>query len=684
MKLVIAEKPSVARSIAGGLGANEKKDGYLIGNGYIVSWCVGHLVSLATPEEYDSKYLSWQYEDLPILPTKWHFSVNKKTEKQYRILEKLIKQEQVTSLVEATDSGREGELIFRLVYDNIAVQKPFERLWISSMEDSAIQEGFNKLRPGSDYENLYQSALARAKADWIVGLNATRLFTTAYNSKLSVGRVQTPTLALIAERDEKINGFLKEKFYHVQLNLGEFQVKSDRLSLLSEAEELMKFCSGKTAVVTEIVKDLKKKKPPKLYDLTTLQREANRYYGYTAQQTLEYAQSLYEKKLITYPRTDSCFITADMEDSTRALIDAVGGIESPNIIRIINDEKVSDHHAMIPTKASLNLKKDQIPSGEATVFNLVKMKLIAAVGLDYVYEEISVSVKVEDKEFTAKETIQIELGFKKIEDDLKKSLSQKRDETGKESMALIKIKERDEFPVKSVEQLEGLTSPPKYFTEDTLLSAMERAGIEELDEALEVEKRGLGTPATRASIIEKLIHIGYVERKNKNLMVTGKGTELVKIVPDTIKSAVLTAQWENRLTEIANGNESADQFIQEIQKEISELIESYSEFKDSTLFKSAKEMIGICPRCTSEVYEGKKNFYCSSQTCEFSMWKEDKFFTSKKKKLSKAMATALLTKGKIKVKNLYSEKKDKSYDATVILKDTGTWVNYQLEFDKKV
>jgi len=684
MKLVIAEKPSVARSIAGVLGANEKKDGYLIGNGYIVSWCVGHLVSLATPEEYDSKYLSWQYEDLPILPTKWHFSVNEKTEKQYHILEKLIKQEQVTSLVEATDSGREGELIFRLVYDNIAVQKPFERLWISSMEDSAIQEGFNKLRPGSDYENLYQSALARAKADWIVGLNATRLFTTAYNSKLSVGRVQTPTLAMIAERDEKINSFQKEKFYHVQLDLGKFQVKSDRFSILSETEELMKFCKGKTAVVTEIVKDLKKKKPPKLYDLTTLQREANRYYGYTAQQTLEYAQSLYEKKLITYPRTDSCFITADMEDSTRDLIDAIGGIESPNISRIINDEKVSDHHAIIPTKASLNLKKDQIPSGEAIVFNLVKMKLIAAVGLDYVYEEISVNVKVEDKEFTAKETIQIELGFKKIEDDLKKSLSQKRDETGKESMALIKIKERDEFPVKSVEQLEGLTSPPKYFTEDTLLSAMERAGIEELDEALEVEKRGLGTPATRASIIEKLIHIGYVERKNKNLMVTGKGTELVKIVPDRIKSAVLTAQWENRLTEIANGNESADQFIQEIQKEISELIESYSEFKDSTLFKSAKEMIGCCPRCTSEVYEGKKNFYCSSQTCEFSMWKEDKFFTSKKKKLSKAMATALLTKGKIKVKNLYSEKKDKSYDAMVILKDTGTWVNYQLEFDKKV
>ena len=683
MKLVIAEKPSVARSIAGVLGANEKKDGYLIGNGYMVSWCVGHLVSLATPEEYESKYLSWQYEDLPILPTKWHFSVNEKTEKQYHILEKLIKQDQVTSVVEATDSGREGELIFRLVYDKVGVQKPYERLWISSMEDSAIQEGFNKLKPGSDYENLYQSALARAKADWIVGLNATRLFTTAYNSKLSVGRVQTPTLAMIADRDEKIMCFNKEKFYHVQLNLGEFQVKSSRLSLITEAEELMKLCRGKTAVVTKVTKDLKKTKPPKLYDLTTLQREANRYYGYTAQQTLDYAQSLYEKKLITYPRTDSCFITADMEGSTRNLIDAMGGIESSNITRIINDEKVSDHHAIIPTQVSLTLKKDQIPISEATILNLIKMKLIAAVGLDYVYEEISVNVTVEGKEFTAKETIQIELGFKKAEDDLKKTLNQTLDDTGKVSMVLIKLKERDVFPVKSVEQLEGWTTPPKYYTEDTLLSAMERAGVEELDEALEVEKKGLGTPATRASIIEKLIHIGYVERKNKNLMVTDKGVELIKIVPERIKSAILTAQWENRLTEIANGNERADQFIQEIQKEISDLVASYSKFKDSTLFKSAKEVIGICPRCSAEVYEGNKNFYCSSEVCEFSMWKEDKFFTSKKKKLSKAMATALLTKGKIKVKNLYSEKKDANYDATVTLKDTGTWVNYQLEFDKK-
>jgi DNA topoisomerase-3 len=683
MKLVIAEKPSVARAIAGVLGANEKKEGYLIGNGYMVSWCIGHLVSLATPEEYDQKYLSWQYKDLPISPSKWRFSVNKKTEKQYRILEKLIKQEQVTSLVEATDSGREGELIFRLLYDNVGVQKPFERLWISSMEDSAIKLGFDQLKSGTDYENLYQSAISRAKADWIVGLNATRLFTTTYNSKLTVGRVQTPTLAMIADRDEKIKHFQKQKYYYVHLDLGDFIVKSSRLDLLDDAEQLIRFCSGKNAVVKDVIKDLKKKKPPKLYDLTTLQREANRYYGYTAQQTLEYAQSLYEKKLITYPRTDSCFITVDMEDSARALIDGFGGLESPNITRIINDEKVSDHHAIIPTKSSMNLKKDQIPSSEATIFNLIKMKLIAAVGLDFIYEEILVNVDVEGKEFSAKEIVLIELGFKKVEDDLKKFLGQKLDETGKESMALKKLKENDAFSIQSVEQLEGWTSPPKYFTEDTLLSAMERAGVEELDEALDVEKKGLGTPATRASIIEKLIHIGYVERKIKNLMVTDKGTELIKIVPDRIKSTQLTAQWENRLTEIANGNDSADQFIQEIQNEISELVASYIDFKDSTLFRSTKESIGNCPRCLSEVYEGNKNFYCSNKVCEFSMWKEDKFFTGKKKKLSKAMAIALLTKGKIKVKNLYSEKKDTNYDATVILKDTGTWVNYQLEFDKK-
>ena len=683
MKLVIAEKPSVARAIAVVLGANEKKDGYLAGNGYIVSWCVGHLVSLATPEEYDSKYLSWQYENLPILPSEWHFSVNEKTENQYRILEKLIKQEEVTSLVEATDSGREGELIFRLVYDKVGTHKPFERLWISSMEDSAIRLGFDTLRPGSAYENLYQSALARAKADWIVGLNATRLFTTAYNSKLTVGRVQTPTLAMISERDEKINSFKKERFYHVELNLGNLQVKSCRLDQLAEAEALLKLCHGKTAVVMSVIKELKKSKPPKLYDLTTLQREANRYHGFTAQQTLDYAQSLYEKKLITYPRTDSCFITADMEDSTRALISAIGGVDSSDMVRIINDEKVSDHHAIMPTQASLYLKKDQLPSGEAAVVDLIKMKLIAAVGLDHVYEEILFKVQVEDKEFTAKETLLIELGYKKIEDDFKKGLGQKLDEKGKECKALIKLKEGDAFPVKSAEQLEGWTTPPKYFTEDTLLSAMERAGVEELDETLEVEKKGLGTPATRASIIEKLILIGYVERKIKNLMITDKGVELIKIVPDKIKSAVVTAQWENRLTEIANGRDSANQFLQEINNEIAELVTSYSDINNSTLFKSAKETIGACPRCSSDVYEGNKNFYCSSKVCEFSMWKEDKFFTTKKKKLTKAMAVALLSKGKIKVKNLFSEKKNANYDATVILKDTGTWVNYQLEFDKK-
>jgi DNA topoisomerase-3 len=452
---------------------------------------------------------------------------------------------------------------------------------------------------------------------------------------------------------------------------------------LDDAEKLIRLCCGRKAVVMQVTKDLKKKKPPKLYDLTTLQREANRYYGYTAKQTLEYAQSLYEKKLITYPRTDSYFITADMESSTSELIDAFGGVERSNIARIIDDEKVSDHHAIIPTKHSLNIKEDQVPASEINIFNLIKMKLIAAVALDYVYEEVTVNVRVEDIEFTAKETTPIELGYKKLENEFRKSLGQKLEDTTKESMLLIKIKENDSFAIKSTEKIEGWTSPPKYFTEDTLLSAMERAGVEALDETLEVEKKGLGTPATRASIIEKLIYMNYVERKNKNLMVTDKAIDLIKIVPDRIKSAKLTAEWENRLTKISNGTDNADQFIQEIQKEMSDLVVSYSDFKDTSIFKTPKEVIGSCPRCKSEVHEGRKNFYCSSDICKFSMWKEDKFFINKKKKISKVVAKALLTSGKTKVKNLYSEKKEKYYDATVILNDTGTWVNYRLEFDKK-
>lgn len=681
MKLVIAEKPSVAKSIADVLGASIRKDGYLEGSDYIVTWCVGHLIGLATPEMYDEKYAKWQYDHLPILPSPWKYQIKEKTKKQYKVIKSLMNDERVTSLVEATDSGREGELIFRLVYDEIGCRKPYERLWISSMEDSAIKAGFSDLKDGSSYENLYQSALARSHADWIVGLNATRLFTTAYNAKLSVGRVQTPTLALIVERDQRINNFQKEKFYHVHLNLGDFVVKSNRIESFELANTLIAACENQVVKIGEVLKEVKKNKAPKLFDLTTLQRESNRYYGYTAKQTLDYAQSLYEKKLITYPRTDSRFITTDMSENVEAIINQIGLVDTPNVSRLINDSKVSDHHAIILTSSSLNIDESKVLTTELNILRLIKMKLLAAVSLDYVYEEVSLTAEVNDNEFKANEKTCIENGYRAIENEFKKTLSDKEKSMEKnEDIKLLKINEGDSYEIKDIQRTEHFTSPPKRFTEDTLLSAMERAGVEELDESLDTEKKGLGTPATRAGIIERLIQVGYIERKKKNIISTNKGIELIKIVPERIKSPLLTAEWENRLTEIANGTFSSDQFMNDIKLEIKELVNAYSEFKDSATFESTREIIGHCPRCKIEVYESKSNFYCSSADCNFNMWKEDKFFKSKKKKITKTIAKALLSKGRTKVKGFYSEKKDKTYDATVVLNDTGTWVNYKLEF----
>ncbi len=685
MKLVIAEKPSVAMTIAKVLGAKDKKQGYITGNGYIVSWCVGHLVSLAKPEEYDERFAKWNKSDLPIIPDKWKLTVKESTRKQYNVLAKLMDSEDVSSIVEATDAGREGELIFRLVYNYSKCNKPYQRLWISSMEDNAIKDGFDKLQDGKRYENLYQSAIARTKADWLVGLNATRLFTTSYNTKLSVGRVQTPTLAMIVERDEKITNFVKEKFYHIELDLGEFKLKSDKYQSVEEAKAIAKACEGKSAIITELTKELKKNKPPALFDLTSLQREANRLFGYTAKQTLDYTQSLYEKKLVTYPRTDSRYITEDMKSSVIDLLPKVDNPAAHDVNRIINNKKVTDHHAIIPTKQSMKLdtlKLDtlKIPNSELNVLKLIQNKLLVAVSLEHVYEAISVNANVGDIPFTATSKIIVEMGFKKIEQDFRKELGLKVDEDIMNNSKLTKINEGDAFNIIGTTNVEGATAPPKYFTEDTLLSAMERAGIEELDDSLDTEKQGLGTPATRASIIEKLISTLYVERKKKNLIATSKGVEIIRIVPDRLKSAQITAQWENKLTEISDGTRSADAFIQEIQNEVIDLIKNHEVQGNEDSFKIEREIIGKCPRCGSGVQEAKKNFYCSSKECNFIMWKEDKFFMSKKKQLTKPIAKNLLSKGKTKVKKLYSEKKDTYYDATVVLNDTGVWVNYKLEF----
>lgn len=680
MKLVIAEKPSVAMTIAKVLGVRDKKQGYITGNGYIVSWCVGHLVSLAKPEEYDERYAKWSKSDLPILPDKWKLSVKESTKQQYNVIAKLMASGEVSSIVEATDAGREGELIFRLVYDHSKCSKPYQRLWISSMEDSAIKDGFDKLKDGKKYENLYQSAIARTKADWLVGLNATRLFTTTYHTKLSVGRVQTPTLAMIVERDKNISNFKKEKFYHVELDLGDFKLKSEKVGSIDEAKAIAKSCEGKLAIISELTKELKKNKPPALFDLTSLQREANRIFGYTAKQTLDYTQSLYEKKLVTYPRTDSRYITEDMKESVIDLLPKADNPALYDLNRIINNKKVTDHHAIIPTKQSMKLDTLKIPNNELNVLKLIQNKLSVAVSLDYIYEAISVKANIGDMPFTAATRVIVEMGFKNIEHEFRKELGLKVEEDKKNNNKLTKINEGDEFDIIGTTNIEGTTTPPKYFTEDTLLSAMERAGIEELDGSLDTEKQGLGTPATRASIIEKLISIEYVERKKKNLIATSKGAELIRIVPEKLKSAQITAQWENKLTEISDGIRSAQDFILEIQKEVTDLVDNLEVQGNSDSFKIERESIGKCPRCGSDVHEGKKNFYCSSKDCNFSMWKEDKFFVNKKKKMSKTIAKVLLSKGKVKVKKFYSEKKDTYYDATVVLDDTGEWVNYKLEF----
>lgn len=716
MKLVIAEKPSVARNIAKIIGANKKQEGYLYGNNYIVSWCVGHLVGLANPDEYDSKYSKWRYEDLPIIPEEWTFNLNPGTEKQFSLLDKMINSDKVNSIVVATDAGREGELIFRLVYNMTGSNKPFERLWISSMEDSAIREGFENLKPGHDYDRLYDSALSRAKADWIVGMNGTRLFTTMYNSILTVGRVQTPTLAMIAERDYKIDNFIQDKFYHIELTLGgnqttsatdskpTFTVKSEKFDNESEAEKLMKFCDGKKANITKVKKKVKRNKPPLLFDLTTLQREANRLFGFTAKQTLDCTQNLYEKKIVTYPRTDSRYITEDVQDTLTYIVKSINPEAKVNTKRVTNSSKVTDHHAIIPTRESVNKNISSLPKNERYVFELIKMKIQSATNKDYAYEQVTVIAKVENVEFKALGRTDLELGFKKIEDDFKAKVRYNKSSNKSNDNSLPVIKKGEIYDILNIEKKDGLSSPPKHFTEDTLLSAMERAGNEDLDKSLDTEKKGLGTPATRAGIIEKLLKVGYVKRDKKNLLVTDKGTSLIEVIPENLKSAQRTAHWENTLTEISKGSVNSDEFISDIEKEIKELVVEVPKNKKNVVFKNERKYsknkgnksrengrnskhedtrvsLGKCPRCGSPVYESDKVFYCDNRECEFAMFKSDNFFEKKKKKLTKTMAKAFLSKGRVDVKKLYSEKKDTYYDATVVLEDTGKWVNYKLEFN---
>ena len=689
MILVIAEKPSVAQSIAKVLGATSRRDGYLEGNNYIVSWCIGHLVELADASSYDERYAKWRYEDLPIVPEEWLYEVPKDKSQQFKVLRDLMKDKRVTELVCATDAGRVGELIFRLVYNKAGCTKPFKRLWISSLEDSAIREGFAHLRDSREFDRLYEAALCRSKADWIVGINDTRLFTTLYHKKLVVGRVQTPTLAMLAERDGKISTFKKEKYFNVHVRGGNLTADMEKVKTEDEAKTIAAACDKKQAVVSSVKRETKTVNPPKLYDLTTLQREANRYYGFTAQQTLDLVQSLYEKKLLTYPRTDSQFITDDMESTVRQVIGIVcrkvsafdGLSHDPDIRRITNNAKVTDHHAIIPT---VQLEKQDIsalPESEQKILRLVAMRLLSATGEKHIYDETSVTLSCEGYMFSAKGKTVVQEGWKAVEQRFKATLkSKEKDEPEK---MLPAVCEGDVLDAVSASVTEHFTTPPKQYTEDTLLSAMETAGNEAFDD--DTEKKGLGTPATRAGIIEKLVKGGYAERKGKSIMPTKDGLNLVCVLPEQITSPSMTAEWENTLMQIERGQADGDKFLAGIVDMTASLVKAYPFLSDAEAnrFDSGKEVIGKCPRCGSPVYVGKGNYYCSSKECSFCLWEDNKFFSSKKKKLTKKIAKELLDKGWCRVTGLYTPKRPQLYDAIIRLDDTGgKYVSFKMEFDR--
>ena len=689
MILVIAEKPSVAQSIAKVLGATSRKDGYMEGGNYIVSWCFGHLVELADASSYDERYAKWRYDDLPIVPESWMFEVTKDKAQQFKVLSSLMKDKRVTELVCATDAGREGELIFRLVYNKAGCVKPFKRLWISSLEDSAIREGFRHLRDGKEYDRLYEAALSRSKADWIVGINGTRLFTTLYHKKLVVGRVQTPTLAMLVERDGKISTFQKEKYFNVHVGKGDLTADQEKVKTEEEAKRIAAACEKKQAVVSSLKQETKTVNPPKLYDLTTLQREANRYYGFTAQQTLDLVQTLYEKKLLTYPRTDSQFITDDMEDTARQVISIVcrqlplfsDVSVTPDIARVTDNSKVTDHHAILPTVQLEKQDVSALPQSEQKILNLVGMRLLCATGEKHTYAETQITLSCEGYAFKTKGKTVVQNGWKAVEELFKASLKTKEKDDPVKS--LPEVHEGDVLDNVSASVTEHFTTPPKQYTEDTLLSAMETAGNDQFDD--DTEKKGLGTPATRAGIIEKLVKSGFAERKGKSLIPTKDGCNLVCVLPEQITSPAMTAEWENTLMEIERGNADADAFLSGIVRMTGDLVKAYPFLSDAEAqrFGTGKEGIGKCPRCGSTVYVGKGNFYCSNKECSFCLWEDNKFFSSKKKKLTKKIAKELLDKGWCRVTGLYTPKKPQLYDAVIRLNDSGgKYVSFKMEFDR--
>ena len=678
-QLVIAEKPSVAQSLAAVLGAGQRREGYLEGNGWLVSWCVGHLAELADAAAYKPAYAKWRKEDLPILPESWRFTIAKDKRDQFDVLRTLLRREDVSEVVNACDAGREGELIFRTVYALAGCSKPISRLWISSMEDEAIREGFAHLRPGREYDGLHQAALCRSKADWLVGINATRLFSLLYGCTLNIGRVVSPTLALVVQREAEIATFQPEPFYMVELDCDGLSLAGDRKASKKEAQEAAARCQGSAAVVQSVERWEKTEKPPALFDLTTLQREANRTLGYTAQQTLDYLQALYDKKLSTYPRTDSRYLTDDMEAGVPALVEAAAsicGVTAPETVlagQVCDSARVSDHHAVVPTASAGKADLEALPIGEREILRLVSLGLLRAVCPPCRSAETCITAVCGGDPYTVKWRSVLSPGWKVY--------AQTADaEAGSGPDGLT---EGQTLPVAAAQVKSGKTTPPKHHTEDSLLSAMEMAGKEDMPE--DAERQGIGTPATRAAILEKLVSAGFVERKRAkktvSLLPTPLGTALITVLPEQLQSPTLTAEWEHRLKEVERGTLAPGDFMDEIAAMLRELVETCRPVEGSAvLFPSTREAVGRCPRCGGTVTEGRQGFFCENRACGFAIWKNSKWWENKKKTPTKAIVAALLKDGRTQISGLWSEKTGKTYTATVALTDDGTRASFRLEF----
>ena len=672
--LVIAEKPSVSKSIAKVIGAYRQEDGYLEGGDCVVSWCLGHLAEYAAPEHYDERYENWRFEDLPILPVEWKLLVHNTKKPQFNVLRKLLRSKKFDYVVNACDAGREGEAIFRRVYALAGSKLPIRRLWISSMEDATIQQGFENLRDGAAYDNLFAASECRAKADWLIGMNGTRAFTKKYGRKQTIGRVQTPTLAMLAERQAKIQNFVKEPYYKVELSGAGVVAVSEQMGREQDADTMQAACDGQCAVVGSIERKRVEKKPPKLYDLTTLQREANRYYDLTASQTLQALQELYEEKLVTYPRTDSQFVTEDMRKTVESLVLALDG-QTVDVSCVINNSKITDHHAILPTMQGAKCNKEKLAEIKQKILSLVIWKLVQAVQPPFIYEDVLVTVCCQGRNFTAKYKDVLQPGYTAktvpfVEPDKDKGVPLPK----KMGQGMV-------LPVVRAEKKQGFTSPPKVYTEDTLLSAMETAGNKEFEK--DTEKKGLGTPATRAAILEKLVSSGYVQRKGKQMIPTEDGVAAIHNIPDYLKSASMTAEWENDLLRMERGEIKPHDFMQGIHGLIDKMLADLRQIPTvAAAPHHNKVSVGSCPVCGNPVHESKLSFCCADRSCKFALWKESRYLANMRKTLDKKMAVDLLKKGRTHVKDFYSVKKDKTFAADLVMRVEDGRAQYSLEFPK--